>query len=184
MCPPQGLHKFPKKRNVFSESPVALPTKSQRRLLGHVLPSASSPPAPPPTPRPLTRTPHRPRRERNDYSQLHYIFHHSRHLPGSSPSGREARSPQRAGAGTAPGNRFPRSSAQAPPRRARPRARQGEQPRGRSSRPGEPREPNAQARWGRARASGAPARARYLPLGGRGQRERIWPGAEMRGLMR
>lgn len=63
-----------------------------------------------------------PRRERNHYSQLHYIFYHSRHLPCSSPSGREARSPQRAGAGTAPGNRFPRSSAQAPPEHARPRA--------------------------------------------------------------
>ena len=47
-----------------------------------------------------------PRRERNGHSQLHYIFHHSRHLPGSSPSGREAQSPQRAGAGTAGGTNF------------------------------------------------------------------------------
>lgn len=48
----------------------------------------------------------RPRRDRNGHSQLHYIFHHSRHLPGSSPSGLEARSPQRAGAGAARGTSF------------------------------------------------------------------------------
>lgn len=58
MGPPRGLHKFPKKRNVFSGVSCCPPyQESQRRLLGHVLPSASSPPAPPPTPRSLTRPP-------------------------------------------------------------------------------------------------------------------------------
>lgn len=92
-----------------------------------------------------------PGRERNGHSQLHYIFHHGRHLPGSSPSGREARSPQRAGAGPAERSNFlvllrrrHRGAC------ARERATENE------LLPGSPRPgtlgTNAQAQWRRARA--------------------------------
>lgn len=58
MCPPQGLHKFPKKRNVFSGVSCCPPQQeSQHGLPRHVPLFASSIPAQPPPPRPLTRPP-------------------------------------------------------------------------------------------------------------------------------
>lgn len=67
----------------------------------------------------------RPRSERNDHSQLHNIFHHSRHLPCFSQAGKpRVRSAQALGP---LGNQFPRPSAQALPGRARPRTSVGQQ---------------------------------------------------------
>lgn len=59
MCPPQGLHKFPKKRNVFSRVSCCCPPQqeSQHGLPGNVPLFASFPPAPPAPPSALTRPP-------------------------------------------------------------------------------------------------------------------------------
>lgn len=101
-----------KKRNVFPRS-LLPPLGVAAASLGTSL----SPPRPVPT-APCFQVPYKTsqarRKKRPLTASLH--FHHGRHLPGFSPSGREARSPQRAGAGTT-GNQFPCLSAQAPPGR-------------------------------------------------------------------
>lgn len=58
MCPPQGLHKFLKKRNVFSRVSCCPPLQeSIHGVSRHVPLSASSVPTPPPASRSLTRPP-------------------------------------------------------------------------------------------------------------------------------
>lgn len=153
MCPPPGLHKFPK--------------EAQRLLRSLRLPSlpgvgtARTPRAFPPlclvsprsslsTLRPLYKTsgPGERGKKKKDHSQLHYILHHSRHLPCSSPSGWEARSPQRAGAKPTQGIRSSTLCAGA----TQGCARAGE---GRGT---SPKEPSAQARLGRRAPSASGSR--------------------------
>lgn len=96
-CAPLLVHKFPKEAQRLLRSLLlpSLPAVAQQGLPGHVLLSFFFQ--------------HLPlysqalykisgtgeikkekRKRKKDHSQLHYILHHSRHLPCSSPSGREA----------------------------------------------------------------------------------------------
>lgn len=144
---------FQKKPSVFSGVFCCPPYQEsvQQGLPGHFLLSVLSLPAPPslllgPFTRPLVRE--REGKKKKDYSQLHYILHHSRHLPCSSPSGWEARSPQRAGAKPTQGTRSSTLCAGA----TQGCARAGE---GRGT---SPKEPRAQARLGRRAPSASRSR--------------------------
>ena len=90
--PPSGPPQVSKEaqrllRSLLLPSPLGVATRPSRaRPSLRLVPSHTAP---------CSQAPYktsRPRRDRNGHSQLHYIFHHSRHLPGSFPSGREARS--------------------------------------------------------------------------------------------
>lgn len=177
----------PRGAPVCPSGPPQVSKEAQRLLWTLLLPSPGGVPTWPSRARPslrlvpsrttlssqaLCRT-SRPRRERNDHSQLHYIFHHSRHLPCSSPSGREARSPNAQARGPNGGPSF-----LVPLRRRRPSARALESERRRTGL--EPargaEEPDAQAqRTRRTRAPRRPLRPRLLHLEELEEGRRLWP---------
>lgn len=105
------------------ESPVALPTRSRTARTSRPCPSLClvSPRTTLSTPRLLCMTSgpgeilKNKNKNKSRHSQLHYILHHSRHLPSSSPSGREAPGARNAQAPSLLRTLGPRPSAQAQP---------------------------------------------------------------------
>lgn len=106
VCPPQGLHKFPKKRNVFSGVSCCPPDyESQHQLPGYVLLSTLSLPAPPLISGSLTR-PHGLGKKETTTHSFTTFSTTAAIFPAPLPQVGRPRSPQCADAEAAQGTRF------------------------------------------------------------------------------